>query len=382
MEKQLRGDLIRDLALLNQTELFLLTVPALRRKFLAQDGLSTYVSDIIIGNAGDPPLLTVLTFLSFEILLTLKNFNPTENEVKRLVIQLINNFEEFQTFVKEEFKDPLFTKVEQFEKEYNERVSGQVLGLIEKTDHIWEKLQEPAETAAILAAIGDLALSQEESFFALDEKVTVYFNNLEGQINSKFKDLDDKLDEIKKEIIQETSEEVCLKVLGVPYYRFKSNNTCYPTMIFNFAEDTVSNRRTCQIMARLNTKTKDLPPQEIERFKQLFTQIAPFSYRHGFFRGNFVSEKQNWKTTIFAYDQNEVIQILIKICAIVGEPFSEELVSFTTGRRRASKALKTANLDGSNLEQIEANFVYKANLTRVALILIKEQRPIILWKKS
>ena len=88
------------------------------------------------------------------------------------------------------------------------------------------------------------------------------------------------------------------------------------------------------------------------------------------------------KITIFAYDQNEVTQILIKICTIVDELFSEELMSFITGRRRASKALKIANIDGTHLQQIEANFVYKANLTCVALILIKEEKPIILWRKS
>lgn len=79
--------------------------------------------------------------------------------------------------------------------------------------------------------------------------------------------------------------------------------------------------KTTQIKATLNVETKDLTSLDLERLQAFVNSGCPFNYKHGFVRGNYVSQIKNWKTTVFVISNEEAIELLEKVCFIVSESF-------------------------------------------------------------
>lgn len=226
------------------------------RLFATRGGLQTYVADLITINSNENPLLTVMAFYAIEALLLLKNLDSLDPKQLNQLKQILDDLAALHKFVKEEFKESLFKKIDDFEKEYNENYTPKFTALSQKTDEIYEKLDDPASAAVVISAIEHQTYLLLEDNERTRQLVRDSTKDIQNNMNNQFQQLYKNLDEIKKEIIDKTAEEAALRILGIPYARFQSTSTWYPTLMFIFVEDVIANRRSTQISARIPTETK------------------------------------------------------------------------------------------------------------------------------
>lgn len=385
LEKQLRIDVYTQLLLLSNTEAYVLSDPHLKSMFDLQGGFRAYASDLVLSSKDSDPLLTVIAFYCIELLFRAdKGGGGISPQIRQILQTILNEQQELSGFIRETLKPEIDDTIKKVTQIYNEEINPNLQDLKTATSSIIDKLNDPGVTEEILRELSKFVPQTNQNFRSLNDKVDRSFQKTNKLIEDKFKTLDDKLDQIKEELVEEIPEETVARVLGVPYYRWQTTTTCYPTVIFNFVEETVANRRTSQIMAKLNTPSKDITQTEIDNLKGAIQGTGGFGYQHGFTRGNYSSDSpgSSWKTTVFASSNQEVISILQKVCYLVGEDFDEECLSFTTGRRRLSKQQQKRQLSFNLEEQINANFVYPVTLYRVGLILTNSDKPIVLWRKN
>lgn len=234
--------------------------------------------------------------------------------------------------------------VKQDVKQNLDYAEGRILGAIEEgilsiptaVAAVVEGLLE-AQTALLLTAIGAVEATVDTILYSVRSilsRLQEIKEELDFVPDNVIKGLEDLYKKHKEEVISEISEEVSLRIVGESYYKWNSTNSFYPTLVLKFKETGVFQKaRVTQLKTKLKYKTDELTDQILRELQVKVDGIRNLSYCHGPTRGNFVSRDKHFKTTVFGNDKQEIEKLLKSVLQVVEEPYIEQNLSITFGRK-------------------------------------------------
>nr|YP_009105467.1 hypothetical protein [Parietochloris pseudoalveolaris]AIT94094.1 hypothetical protein [Parietochloris pseudoalveolaris] len=226
----------------------------------------------------------------------------------------------------------------------------------------------------------DLQVKYDEGVKQLEKSISTSEKTLEKDIETETQTLEEFFKEEIKLLPETVAKEVSLWIVGEAYKKWDSVTSYFPSLTFIFVEDTESNEpRRCQIKVRLKKPGTDLTEADIEKLRVLTLAHGNMGYTWGRVRGNYVSGDKRFKTTIYGSSENEIVNILSKICSITEDRVERNLFTFTSGGTlRPSHTRRTIGLDGKSLNDSNYKENFYLKLKRVVLLVNGLQQPIII----
>lgn len=167
------------------------------------------------------------------------------------------------------------------------------------------------------------------------------------------KDIKDLKNDIKRILnSKQLAQDIGNELVGETYLRWDTQVRFYPTIIFIFLENEAHflsetnlslkrERKKIQVKLRLTSYKNELLEQKpsyldevCQSLKQkIEMQINTLNFYTGSLRSTYVNQGNvSWKTTIFAFNEQEAINIMRTLCILIGENFNSNFFTFNTIR--------------------------------------------------
>jgi hypothetical protein len=150
---------------------------------------------------------------------------------------------------------------------------------------------------------------------------------------------------------KQLAQDIGNELVGETYLRWDTQVRFYPTITFIFLENeahfitenqfTKRDRKKVQIKLRLTLYKSELLEQDASYLDQIcqdlkqkiLLQVDTLHFYTGNIRCNYVNQGNiSWKTTIFAFNEQEAINIMQKLSSLIGETFYSNYFTFNTLR--------------------------------------------------
>lgn len=182
---------------------------------------------------------------------------------------------------------------------------------------------------------------------------------------------------------QQVADFVSICIVGTSYYKWDSENSYYPTLVFLFAEEGIdSQKRHTQIKAKLPYRTEDLPQDIVSVLRKRIQSVGTFKYIRGNVRANFVHPDKKWKTTFFVKNRTFARNLLNYISKILGIAPAYEGLSYTEGRQPSTHTRLIKDLDEIKYRRNFIEGEYSISLFRIVLLVNNANNPVIIWQKE
>lgn len=320
---------------------------SLRR--LIEDRLNRLGLDILSFRGETLQVLDSLLLRTSNLLLKIDRMAAEVRRTKQAVGEVKNVTEEIKNTINNDIVEPL----REVRREVSELLTLTQEQILPELNLIKAGIRALEEALAVFAEGTSLALSglsgEVSGLYvaiagAVSELTALIIAKDRGLAN-QITGVADQLGELK-ELFQQQREEirhlglelpdnVAEVVVGESYYRFDSTSNYLPTVIFLFTlEEGSPGAGRSQIKLRYPKVTSEVTELDIAELQARAQTLQGLSYVYGDTRLNFVAADRKAKTVLNVGNAQEGLEVIRRVCEVVGVAFDEGLVTQTTGNRR------------------------------------------------